>query len=61
MVLKRITRNTKVDEMKSEKDEIRRAFNSFLKYSATDIGLEYYVYLRLYYYFPTLYARLAQK
>ena len=61
MVLKRITRNTKVDEMKSEKDEIRRAFNSFLKYSATDIGLEYYFYLRLYYYFPTLYARLTQK
>ena len=61
MVLKRITRNTKEDEMKSEKDEIRRAFNSFLKYSATDIGLEYYFYLRLYYYFPTLYARLTQK
>ena len=61
MVLKRITRNTKVDEMKSEKDEIRRAFNSFLKYSATDIGLEYYFYLRLYYYFPNLYARLTQK
>ena len=61
MVLKRITRNTKVDEMKFEKDEIRRAFNSFLKYSATDIGLEYYFYLRLYYYFPTLYARLTQK
>ena len=61
MVLKRITRNTKGDEMKSEKEEIRRAFNSFLKYSATDIGLEYYFYLRLYYYFPTLYARLTQK
>lgn len=61
MVLKRITRNTKEDEMKSEKDEIRRAFNSFLKYSAIDIGLEYYFYLRLYYYFPTLYARLTQK
>ena len=61
MVLKRITRNTKEDEMKSEKEEIRRAFNSFLKYSATDIGLEYYFYLRLYYYFPTLYARLTQK
>ncbi|WP_332025526.1 glycosyltransferase family 2 protein [Kaistella sp.] len=61
MVLKRITRNTKVDEMKSEKDEIRRAFNSFLKYSATDIGIEYYFYLRLYYYFPNLYARLTHK
>ena len=61
MVLKRITRNTKEDEMKSEKEEIRRAFNSFLKYSATDIGIEYYFYLRLYYYFPTLYARLTQK
>ena len=61
MVLKRITRNTKEDEMKSEKEEIRRAFNSFLKYSATDIGLEYYFYLRLYYYFPNLYARLTQK
>ena len=61
MVLKRITRNTKEYEMKSEKDEIRRAFNSFLKYSATDIGLEYYFYLRLYYYFPNLYARLTQK
>ena len=61
MVLKRITRNTKEDEMKSEKEEIRRAFNSFLKYSAPDIGLEYYFYLRLYYYFPTLYARLTQK
>ena len=61
MVLKRITRNTKEDEMKSEKEEIRRAFNSFLKYSAKDIGLEYYFYLILYYYFPTLYARLTQK
>ena len=61
MVLKRITRNTKEDEMKSEKEEIRRAFNSFLKYSARDIGIEYYFYLRLYYYFPTLYARLTQK
>ena len=61
MVLKRITRNTKEDEMKSEKEEIRRAFNSFLKYSATDIGIEYYFYLRLYYYFPNLYARLTHK
>jgi len=61
MVLKRITRNTKEDEMKSEKEEIRRAFNSFLKYSPTDIGIEYYFYLRLYYYFPNLYARLTHK
>ena len=61
MVLKRITRNTKEDEMKSEKEEIRRAFNSFLKYSATDIGIEYYFYLRLYYYFPNFYARLTHK
>ena len=61
MVLKRITRNTKENEMKSEKEEIRRAFNSFLKYSATDIGIEYYFYLRLYYYFPNLYARLTHK
>ena len=61
MVLKRITRNTKEDEMKSEKEEIRRAFNSFLKYSARDIGIEYYFYLRLYYYFPNFYARLTHK
>ena len=61
MVLKRITRNTKENEMKSEKEEIRRAFNSFLKYSARDIGIEYYFYLRLYYYFPNFYARLTHK
>jgi len=61
MVLKRIIRNTSVNQMKLEKEEIRKSFYSFLKYPIRDIGIEYYLYLRLYYYYPNLYAKLISK
>lgn len=61
MVLKRILRQTSKEEMKSEKEAIRQSFNLFLKYSVKAIGLEYYFYLRLYYYFPNLYTKLISK
>ena len=61
MVLKRILRQTSKEEMKSEKEAIRQSFTLFLKYPAKTIGLEYYFYLRLYYYFPNLYTKLIAK
>jgi len=61
MVLKRILRQTSKNEMKTEKEQIRNSFKSFLKYPAADIGLEYYFYLRLYYYYPDLYTKLISK
>ena len=61
MVLKRILRNTDKSEMLAEKEKIRRSFKFFLKYSVSEIGMEYWFYLRLYYYFPNSYARLISK
>ncbi|WHF51234.1 glycosyltransferase [Chryseobacterium gotjawalense] len=61
MVLKRILRNTTKEEMQLEKEKIRQSFKSFLKYHLKDIGLEYWLYLRLYYYYPNLYAKLISK
>lgn len=61
MVLKRILRQTSKEEMKIEKEAIRQSFTLFLKYPAKTIGLEYYFYLRLYYYFPNLYTKLISK
>lgn len=61
MVLKRILRNTENDQMLREKEEIRVSFKPFLKYSASMIGVEYYSYLRLYYYYPTLFAKVIGK
>lgn len=61
MVLKRILRQTSKEEMKNEKEAIRQSFTLFLKYPAKTIGLEYYFYLRLYYYFPNLYTKLIAK
>lgn len=61
MVLKRILRQTSKEEMKNEKEAIRQSFTLFLKYPAKTIGLEYYFYLRLYYYFPNLYTKLISK
>ncbi|MDR6546845.1 glycosyltransferase involved in cell wall biosynthesis [Chryseobacterium rhizosphaerae] len=58
MVLKRILRNTTKEEMYAEKEKIRQSFKLFLRYPATDIGLEYYFYLRMYYYYPNLYTKL---
>lgn len=58
MVLKRILRQTGQEEMKTEKEEIRKSFKSFLKYPVSDVGLEYYFYLRLYYYYPKIYTKL---
>ena len=61
MVLKRILRNTTKQEMQAEKEKIRQSFKSFLKYPVNEIGLEYWFYIRLYYYSPNSYARLISK
>ncbi len=61
MVLKRILRQTNKEEMRIEKEEIRQFFKSLLKYSVAEIGIEYYFYLRLYYYYPNLYTKLISK
>lgn len=61
MVLKRILRQTPKNEMQQEKENIRKSFKTFLKYPITDIGPEYYFYIRLYYYQPNLYTKLIAK
>jgi len=61
MVLKRILRSTAVDEMTAEKENIRRTLRWFLSRPATEIGLEYYLYLRLYCYYPLIYTRLISR
>ena len=61
MVLKRVIRNTGKHEMHPEKEKMRRSFKQFLKFPINDIGLEYYFYIRLYYYYPNLYAKLISK
>lgn len=61
MVLKRIIRNTQSSEMVFEKEAIRNFFSQFMSYGITDIGPEYYLYLRLYHYYPKLYVRLTKK
>lgn len=61
MALKRILRNTTKEEMLEEKENIRQSFKSFFKYPVKDIGLDYYLHLRLYYYFPNLYTKLISK
>ena len=61
MVLKRIIRNTRQDEMLNEKEQIRQYFSSFMKYRIYEIGLEYYIYSRLYYYYPKFYTKLVSK
>lgn len=58
MVLKRILRNTTKEEMQAEKENIRQSFKSFLIYPVNEIGLEYYFYVRLYFYYPALYTKL---
>ncbi len=61
MVLKRILRNTAKEEMQAEKENIRRSFKSFLIYPLNEIGIEYYFYVRLFFYYPTLYTKLIAK
>lgn len=61
MVLKRILRNTSKEEMVAEKEEIRKSFQDFFKYPINEIGLEYYLYLRLYFYSPNLYSKIIAK
>lgn len=61
MSLKRIIRNTTKEEMQTEKEEIRQFFQSFHQYSVENIGVEYWFYLRLYYYYPNLYSKLISK
>lgn len=61
MVLKRILRNTDRNVMQVEKEIIRKSFRSFLQYPITDIGLEYYFYVRMYYFFPAIYTKLISK
>lgn len=61
MALKRIIRNTTKEEMQPEKEKIRQFFRSFLQYSVVDISVEYWIYVRLYHYYPNLYTRLISK
>ena len=61
MVLKRILRQTSKNELQQEKENIRKSFEAFLKYPLADIGLEYYFYVRLYYYKPNLYTTIITK
>lgn len=61
MVLKRIIRNTTPNQMQNEKEKIRQSFKPFLKFSVNQIGIEYYFYLRLYYYYPKIYTNLISK
>ena len=61
MVLKRILRNTTPEQMQTEKETIRQSFAQFLKFSVSKIGLEYYFYLRFYYYFPKSYTKFVTK
>ena len=61
MVLKRIIRNTTASQMTAEKEEIRQSFKPFLHNSVSSIGIEYYFYIRLYYYYPDLYTKLISK
>ena len=61
MSLKRILRNTLSSEMIEEKEEIRKEFKNFKKYKISEIGLEYYLYIRFYINFPTTYTRFVKK
>ena len=61
MVIKRILRNTTEHEMLTEKEIIRQSFKPFLEYPVKDIGLEFYLYVRLYYYYPKIYTKLISK
>ena len=61
MVLKRILRSTAKDEMQIEKHKIRESFKLFFKYSAKDIGPDFYIHIRVYYYSPDLYTKLISK
>lgn len=61
MVLKRILRNTTEKDMQDEKEIIRKSFVKFLKYPITTIGPEYYLYIRLYYFYPNLYSKFVAK
>jgi len=61
MVIKRILRNTTEEEMLTEKEIIRQSFKSFLEYPVKDIGLEFYLYVRLYYYYPKIYTKIISK
>jgi glycosyltransferase involved in cell wall biosynthesis len=61
MVLKRILRNTTKEEMLIEKEKIRQSFEPLLTYSAADIGIEFYFFIRLYYYYPNIYMKLISQ
>ena len=59
MSLKRILRNTLPLEMRKEKEEIRIEFKKFKKYKISEIGLEYYLYIRFYINYPATYTRFV--
>lgn len=61
MVLKRVIRNTKADEMLSEKQNMRNGLKCFLLYPALKVGLENYLYLRFFVYYPEKYSRFIKK
>ncbi|MDR2204977.1 MAG: glycosyltransferase [Flavobacteriaceae bacterium] len=61
MALKRIIRNTQENEFVQEKKEIAEELQKFLPYSIFEIGVEYYIYVRFYLYFPQKYASFVKK
>ncbi len=61
MVLKRIIRNTNNDEMTAEKESIRKELMPFLHYSASEIGIENYLYLRFFIRFPEKYQKFLKR
>lgn len=61
MVLKRLIRNTNIDEMLTEKEAIREEMKSFLNYSPLQVGLENYFYLRFFIHYPEKYFRFIKK
>ena len=61
MVLKRILRNTTEEEMRPEKEKIRQSFGSLLKYPISEIGLWYFIMIRLYYFYPNIFTKLVSK
>ena len=58
MIIKRIIRNNY--KMEKEREVINQNMKAFLQYSPFQIGLEYYIYLRLFLYFPTIYTKIIK-
>ena len=61
MVLKRIIRNSTSEEMLSEKENIKSEMSAFLNYSAFQIGIENYLYLRFYINYSEQYQKFLKR